>query len=492
MKRAIRTIAVLCFGVAGVAWPTPLAAQNASALQRSLELADWTESRFAKFADGEPLAVDEEAEIDRLVQRLANFDRRLFRQPTPQKVTTRQLLERPQSYRGRLVRLDGKVDHTNRRPPDAEAGRCWVSAREDTNRFHIATAQLPAAWRSGARGESMSVTGIFVKNTLDDNPLDDNLFEGARQRMPVIAASRVSWYPTKVMPKGTDGQPEVNYGMSVLGTLGVDVATLDTVKHRRPLGKSDTDAFYEVLGGLQEVSEAKLVEWAERQLRRHREEWAALAESETGQRQALAMEVARQAKEDAYSVAPYFNVPREQVGALATFDGVVRRVLRIEVGGDLDAKAAGIDHYYELALFTGDSRGNPVFFCVTDLPSGFPTGDDLSEPVRVAGFFFKSWRYAAGRQAEGRASKAGGHGNTLYQYAPLFIGRAPLRIVPEPADSRWGLLAGVGFLLLLATVWLAQWRLVTTDKSFARQTLQRLQRSADPPDFNQAAEDAPL
>ena len=46
-----------------------------------------------------------------------------------------------------------------------------------------------------------------------------------------------------------------------------------------------------------------------------------------------------------------------------------------------------------MEVFTEDSQNRPLVFCVRELPPGMPTGGDLREPIRVAGFFFKSWRY---------------------------------------------------------------------------------------------------
>jgi hypothetical protein len=84
----------------------------------------------------------------------------------------------------------------------------------------------------------------------------------------------------------------------------------------------------------------------------------------------------------------------------------------------------GIDRYYEIALFTDDSQGNPLIFCVLELPSDMPTGEDIHERMRIAGFFLKSWAYpqgAAGKNAQG----------TKQQLAPLILGRDARRFAKQ-------------------------------------------------------------
>jgi len=487
MKLANHNMARLALGLAIVGGASLVAGQGtgskaSSALTKSLELDNWTESRFSKFADGEPLTIDESAEIDRLTQRLATFDRRVFRDPPPDEVTASQLLQHPERFRGRLVKLAGKVKHVWL--PGMVAGEAanhktetsyQVLAGDASNRYLLVTVRIPNAWTSGASGESLSVEGVFVKNIIDE--------QGGL--VPLVAAANVQWFPNRATSAQTQGGPQIKYGMGVLGTLGVDVAMLDSIEHRKPLTRGDTGAFYELLGGVQSASGRQLVDWAERDLKRYRAKWTKIANKLGDKSAPLAKEVLRLADQGAYSVAPFFNMPNTQVGELAVFDGVVRRVLRIEAGDDADAQWAGVSHYYELALFTDDSQGNPLFFCVTELPPTFPTGEGLSEPVRVAGFFFKNWRYTSGKTSEGRAGQAGTAGGQALQSAPLFVGRAPLRIVAEPASAHWGMLVGFGFMAVLAVIWISQWRLAKSDKLFATRTLQRMHEPADPVKFDE-------
>lgn len=481
----------LILALAGFALPAAgqgSEARESNALARSLELDNWTESRFAKFTDGEPLTIDESAEIDRLVMRLASFDRRVFRNPPPVEVTASELLQQPKKYRGRFVKLTGRVEQTWR-PASAEATyhnsdtSHQVLTSDAKSKFLVVTAKLPKAWSADATGESVGVQGVFVKNVA---AAIDGQTQG--ELVPLVAAAEVQWFPAKASSQQPDSGPQVNYGMSVLGTLGIDVAVLDSIEHRKPLTRSDTGAFYQILGGIESATGRQLVDWAERDLKRYRSRWQQKASDPGSKVVPLAKEVLRLAEEGAYSVAPFFNLPKTQVGELAVFDGVVRRVLRIETEDDPDAQWAGVNHYYELALFTDDSQGNPLFFCVTELPPGFPTGEGISEPVRIAGFFFKNWRYTSARPTEGGPAQRGSIGTQSLQSAPLFIGRSPLRLVAEPANARWGMLVGFAFLAVLAAIWITQWRQAKLDEAFAARTLQRMQLPVGPIEFDQTGQ----
>src|SRR5690606_34654420 len=120
---------------------------------------------------------------------------------------------------------------------------------------------------------------------------------------------------------------------------------------------------------------------ADRQLRAMAPAWeerlASAKAAKDRQREILAKTVIEAAKEGNYSVAPFFNTPREQVGQIASFTGTVRSALRVEVEPQVASRHAGLDHYFQLAIFTADSQNYPIFFCVRELPAGFPLGDDL-------------------------------------------------------------------------------------------------------------------
>lgn len=437
-------------------------------LEKSLALAYWSDSRFARFEDGAPLSIDEQREVDRLVNQLANFDRRVFYASPGKPVSTADLASAPAQLRGKAVRFQGTATRVSDNQSDGEASQAesssilFCEAYDENGPGLIATNSVPARWKLIEQlDEPIAVDGLFIK-----------LVElGDGRLAPLIAARSIEWTPKNWSP------PAVNYGMSILGILGHDVATFDNVVHRAPLERSETAAFYQLLANMHSATPIDLVNWAKRHAPRHHSSWLVKLESTDLNQRALAREVVRLAENDQYSVAPFFNEPREHVGQMVVFDGVVRRALRIEVQNDLDAEAVGIDHYYELALFTDDSQNNPVMFCVLEVPPEMPLGDDIRQPVRLAGFFFKNWRYAS-RQAE--------QGGQQYRFAPMFVGRAPLRIVPSPEEPIWGWIAGLSFVAVVLLVWLTGWRRARADRAFADSTLARIKQPAEPVDFPQS------
>jgi hypothetical protein len=174
-----------------------------------------------------------------------------------------------------------------------------------------------------------------------------------------------------------------------------------------------------------------------------------------------------------YSVVPLFMEPQGQRGRLVALSGRTRRVVRIGVEDPDIVARFGIDHYYEISLFTDDSQDNPVVFCVRELPHGMPTGDgpEYLEQVRVAGFFFKLWTYhlaPSGEVSENDRSRG-----AFRQPAPLLIGLQPVWYPqqPTPISPVAGAIAGGLFLLALLGVWLALWRSGRSDKRFHDQTI---------------------
>jgi hypothetical protein len=121
-----------------------------------------------------------------------------------------------------------------------------------------------------------------------------------------------------------------------------------------------------------------------------------------------------------FSVVPLFNRPETQKGELVMLEGIAKRLLPVEVE-DADIRLRyGIDRYFQLYLFTDDSQGNPLVFCLADLPESMPLGttSDYAERVTVAGFFLKSWMYEIEKPANGQTRE------TAWQFAPLLIGRS--------------------------------------------------------------------
>jgi hypothetical protein len=112
-----------------------------------------------------------------------------------------------------------------------------------------------------------------------------------------------------------------------------------------------------------------------------------------------------------FRVTDLFNRPSETRGNPVLLHGLVKRIRLIPVA---DTESLfGIDQYYQMELFTAQSRGNPIVVCVRSLPEGMPVGSssDFSELVTVAAVPYKLWIYE---------TRKGPH------YAPVLVGRSPV------------------------------------------------------------------
>ena len=454
-------------------------------LARILALDSWDESRFAKFVDGEMLTIDEQLEMARLALRLDGLDPRMFRVDaqgdSPGSVATDS-----DHYRGKLVHLAGRAVAAQPVPLPAEAlDRLGVSrlftvslAGDDGQACTLFSPAIPEAWQQlPALDEPIKAGGVFVKMA----PAGDE------SSIPIVVTPRIAWYPSR------EDSPAVNIGMSVLGNLGYDVAQLDAIEQRQRLTRRDSAAFYSMLSVMGDVGPHQLVRFGQRNLESHAAHWNEERQSLAGanpstepnrrDRWKLARAVIDAANDGRYSVAPFFNEPDRHVGQLVMLDGTVSRAVRIDLGGGLggaaDPTASQFDvpFYYEIDLFTADSQNFPIIFCVRQLPKDFPTGEGLNERVRVAGFFFKNWRFNTGRSSGGRESKS--------LATPLFVSSGFLRLVPAEETIPWGLIGGSTFMLVVAILWIVAWRTNRADRRLERQ---RREATREKPSFDFAAE----
>ena len=339
----------------------------------------------------------------------------------------------------------------------------------------LVAARVPDAWlEMSDLDQPASAAALFVKRLPD----------GGADRGLLLVCDEVAWYPTAAL------EPYVSFGEAVLGTLGMDVGLLDQVRNRRPILDTERDAFYSMLEAVGTAAVSQLIRFAQQDLGAVGERWAVeakrlTAEAETRSRELLerellkqarlAKEVVRRADEGRYSVAPLFNDPDGQVGRLGVYDGMARRRCAWKSAPRRTARRSdvmrrfGIDHYYEMEVFTDDSQNYPLVFCLRELPAGFPTGGTIQEPVRVAGFFFKSWLYQTRKPATGTD---GGAEAGVPQFAPLLVGRAPIWLQPAAAGGRWPELAMAGlFVLAVAAVWGLIWWYARGDRRFDRSVL---------------------
>ncbi|MBX9788312.1 MAG: hypothetical protein K2Y37_05310 [Pirellulales bacterium] len=78
-------------------------------------------------------------------------------------------------------------------------------------------------------------------------------------------------------------------------------------------------------------------------------------------------------------------------GRVIDLVGTARRV----VEKPAPANDQGIERYYQVWLRPDDNPASPIVIYCLALPPNFPIGQDIDEPVRVTGIFFKRWVYQA-------------------------------------------------------------------------------------------------
>jgi hypothetical protein len=464
--------------------PAPVAALPVAAsadpaqFQQLLALAGWDAARFAQFQSGSPLSDAQRQELLELLRRLKTFDGPQLAEWARAGKPAAPNTDQP----GELIPLSGRVTKVERQVLPADLATklempayfaCEMSLDGNAGTATILTARVPTAWtKMKSLDEPAAAAGVFIQMLPPS--------AGAAETANSLFVSReIAWHPDK--PR----EPFVSLGKSVLGTLGVDVGLLDDVRQRRPISGTEREAFYQVLDAAGRLGANELVRFAGHNLQSVSEFWSAESQRLSAaakespaevtpadqQRLQMAREVQARAAEGRYSVAPLFNDADHQVGELVAFDGTASRISRVAVNNSSDGAASdvvrrfGIDHYYEIDVFTDDSQNNPIVFCVRELPPGLTVGDHLHVPVRIAGFFFKSWSFRSRRVNSADAE--------MQQFAPLVIGRSP--IVLQPADATgvhfFSVVAAGMFVLLLAGIWLAGWWLARADRRFVRGTL---------------------
>ena len=113
-------------------------------------------------------------------------------------------------------------------------------------------------------------------------------------------------------------------------------------------------------------------------------------------------------------------------GDRLVLEGTARRITRIPVDSDRWCAVIGQDHYWEIFLFVstplieiaGEQQESfPVVCCCLELPVGLPTGDRITERLRLAGFGFKRYRYETRQQQPAPDS---------IRESPLLLGGRPL------------------------------------------------------------------
>ncbi len=400
---------------------------------------DVDDSHFERLLDGCPVdGGDTEVLLD-VMYWLGRLQQTLLDQWTHEDWDIARLKEKTNENRGEIFLLTGRVTSLEVVEPVPEIVdrlelpeyyRCRFVLPNDQP-AEIFARDLPKTWLAAIQdkdsgpgippdGYRASVRGLFLKLAGED----------AEHPTPVFVAPRIAWHPD-----------------TPLGNLGMDVGLLEAVEDRRPLTGNDRECFYQMLAAAGRTPPGEILRQAQAELERSGEEH--------------------------YSVVPLFNESESQRGRIVSLHGTTRRLVKIEVSDADIIERFGIDHYYEMALYTDDSRGNPLWFCLLELPEGMPTGDGprYGEEVRVAGFFMKTWAY---RSQEVEPEKdAGESPRQRVRLAPLLVGRCPVWYPRQPASENtfMAAIAGGLFVLALVGVWIGLWYYSRSDREFHQRTI---------------------
>ena len=389
-------------------------------------------------------------------------------EPLRPSAETAQRFEMNQYYRCRLKLDDSPqtaVVYTDHVPkswqkgakPNADGGACGVFlklAGKDTENTVGVAVKLPPQ-------QEVAKDGVAVELPLQHEKLPPQ----RNTSSPIFAAPRLACYPS-----------------DLLGSLGMDFGLLDSEQSLKPFNRNnaeDRESFYQLLAAVGRSKPGQLLHQADDNLPNIPENrrWT------NGQGQ------------DQYSVVPFFNEPVPQIGQLAALSGTAQKVEEIHIDDPDVIARCGIRRYYQVSLFSDDADGNPVTFCILDLPKGMPFGalPHYGESVRIAGFFFKTWSYSVPKMTDPELSPRD------HQPSPLLIGRDLLWTpAPKPADSTIsGYVVAALFVLAVAIAWVMAWKSSRREKRLEEHVMgekpnfdaginleQPVRPAADSPDFN--------
>ncbi len=292
-----------------------IASPEAQKLDELLSLAGWTPDRFAEFADGEALTDGERDELIQLLWRVQTFDNSYL-------VDT---AREPIMLRGKVYPVSGKAKNFERHALSAEDATrfempayytCDVGSEDGRVLAKVVTAAVPRRWEQIAKlDEPVRLSGLYIKKLPDVN--DE---PGIKNQVELFVAKRIAWHPD------TPREPVVSLGMSILGSLGMDVGLLDQVRSHGRLRTSDAaeavrfndqrEAFYQMLDAAGRIGANQLIRFADGNLETIRGKWEReLKEARDANRRALASEVIERARPAATASRHCSMMPRAKLGS---------------------------------------------------------------------------------------------------------------------------------------------------------------------------------
>lgn len=385
------------------------------------------------------------------------------------------LNSQPDAYRGSIVTVSGRVLQVEATEPaanDLGVERLWrvtmQGAGGDVWPITVYTLEEP---KPADEPYDASAVGVFFKK------LSYRWAEGIGST-PVIVAKRLETTLTQqpiasATPAAEANEPDIDFttpqagslGRALLTDLGFDTELFADVIDKQRLRGEENEAFYALLGAVGKTPASQLVRLARAGLNDYAARRLSGAGDTLRDRQ-VARAIQTELAKSRYSVAPLFIDGAVERGELIVFDANVRRVVRVDASDSDAAARHGLDHYYEIEAFTEDSQNLPIVFVVRDLPPGFPVGDAIRQPARLAGFFLKQWAYRGRTRTD--------EGDDRRQFAPLLVGRAPILLAtPESTASGPGTILGIAGVGALTATAVALWRLSRRDRQYEATTLSR-------------------
>ncbi len=415
--------------------------------------------------DGQPIGLDEEASLYKLLYASQRFPLVQFNKLGRREWNLNDITIDPSAVRGEAFLVRGYVTKVIEEQPLPEVisqfqlqkfYKCYFTLNDTDMPAIVYTTVAPKNWKLDEDiHERASAWGLFAK--LEGNPRLDV----TQSPTPIFIAPRIAWHPD-----------------SFLGRHGVDVGLLEAVMQRAPLMSQDREIFYQLLAAAPTMKLPEL----QAEAKATQERFAALARQEN------------RPNTLSFQIGQLLDHPDNFRGDVLGFSGNVKRAINVRVPDGDVRRRFGIDHYYELQVFLDleylikDDAGNerrfqnyPITVCVRQLPGGMPEGENLRVPVNVNGVFLKIWSYAS-QYAESQ-------GDNKRQLAPLLVAPTVMLIQPEPRQgtSYAGWIAGGLFLLAIGGIWLGIWRYSRDDKKF-RQFSQQHTGAGTAPDLSGLAE----
>lgn len=413
------------------------------------------DSQWSHLIDGEPLSVNEDETLNRVllrVARVSGYDWQRLSQPLGD---GSRFVADPTAQRAQGASIEGRVTRVEKFAILPELARRFefdhyyrVSLQPTTapHPILICARRIPTAWENLEQlDEPAACEAIFLKTGA----------EIGGQRQLVFAADRLAWRPDK-----PNAQLGVEPDHVLLAKYGFDVNRLQDLRGRDslPLSSVDTECFYQMLAAVKKAEPAVLAQNAA-----------------------------------PCDLPPLLQKPGEQHGRLFHVYGRAKRVTKILLNDPEIKDRFGIDHYYQVDVMVPlgdrevrvprDKRDKtgpvidvafPVICCVLELPERLQLMSertDLNEDMTFDAFNVRLWSYQSQfldqwEQEERGGANPAATGDNAEQVArrrqpsPLFIARsAEFAPVVEPTDHGLGSVVGsvlIGVIFVIAALaWFA-------------------------------------